>query len=73
MKYDELTEKIIKSLEEDLEQSVKELARKLNVNRISLFDYLTASENHGYIRSKRIDSARVYSICNKAGELKYGS
>ena len=60
MGQDKLTEKIIKLLREDPGQSVKELAKKLGVNRIFLSGYLKALESQGCIRSKQIGPARVY-------------
>ena len=55
-----LTLKIIKLLENDLGQAVKDLARKLGVNRTSLAGYLKALENQSYVRSKRIGPAKVF-------------
>ena len=56
----QLTAEIIKLLEKDPGQPIKELARKLGVNRIFLSGYLKALESQGYIRSKQIGPARVY-------------
>ena len=58
--YKGLTAKIIKLLEEDPGQPVKDLARKLGVNRTYLAGYLKALEDQGYVKSKRIGPARVY-------------
>ena len=58
--YKGLTAKIIKLLEEDPGQPVKDLARKLSVNRTYLAGYLKALEDQGYVKSKRIGPARVY-------------
>jgi predicted transcriptional regulator len=58
--YGELTAKIIKLLENDPGQAVKDLAKKLGVNRTFLAGYLKALENQGYVKSKRIGPARVY-------------
>jgi len=58
--YKGLTVKIIKLLEEDPGQPVKDLARKLDVNRTYLAGYLKALEDQGYIKSKRIGLAKVY-------------
>ena len=55
-----LTAKIIKLLEEDPGQPVKDLARKLGVNRTYLAGYLKALEDQGYVKSKRIGPAKVY-------------
>ena len=68
MEYSKLTEKIIRLLEKDPGQSVKELARKLGVNRVFLSGYLQALENQGYVRSKRIGPARAYFNVEKAEE-----
>jgi predicted transcriptional regulator len=64
---EDLTTKIIKLLEEDPGQAVKDLAKKLGVNRIFLAGYLEALENQGYVRSKRIGPAKVYFV-NKSLE-----
>lgn len=58
--YGELTAQIIKLLEADPGQPVKDLAKKLKVNRIFLSGYLKALENQGYVKSKRIGPAKVY-------------
>ena len=58
--YKGLTAKIIKLLEEDPGQPVKDLARKLGVNRTYLAGYLKALEDQGYVKSKRIGPAKVY-------------
>lgn len=58
--YIELTDQIIKLLEEDPGQSVKELAKKLGINRTFLAGYLKALENQGYLKSKKIGPAKVY-------------
>ena len=59
-KFNGLTSKIIKLLEDDPGQAVKDLARKLNVNRTFLAGYLRALEDQGYVRSKRVGPARIY-------------
>jgi len=58
--YGNLTPRIIKLLEKDPGQPVKELAEKLEVNRTFLSGYLKALENQGYIKSKKIGPAKVY-------------
>ena len=58
--YKGLMAKIIKFLEEDPGQPIKDLARKLGVNRTYLAGYLKALEDQGYVKSKRIGPARVY-------------
>jgi predicted transcriptional regulator len=58
--YGDLTAKIIKLLENDPGQAVKDLAKKLGVNRTFLAGYLEALENQGYVKSKRIGPAKVY-------------
>jgi len=63
--YEKLTIKIIKLLEEDPGQPVKDLAKKLGVNRTFLAGYLKALENQGYVKSKRIGPAKVYFKENK--------
>jgi len=47
-------------LENDPGQAVKDLAKKLGVNRTFLAGYLKALENQGYVKSKRIGPAKVY-------------
>jgi len=54
-------------LENDPGQPVKELAKKLGVNRTFLAGYLKALESHGQLKSKRIGPAKVY-FSNKGGE-----
>ena len=56
----ELTEKIIKLLEKDPGQTVKNLSEALQVNRNFLAGYLKALENQGYVKSKKIGPAKVY-------------
>lgn len=68
MENEKLVEKIIKLLENDPGQSVKELAKKLSVNRVFLSGYLKALEDRGYIKSKRIGPARVYFNKNEHEE-----
>ena len=60
MEHGNLTLKIIKLLENDPGQAVKNLAKKLGVNRTFLAGYLKALENQGYVKSKRIGPAKVY-------------
>ena len=55
-----LAHKIVGLLEEDLGQSVKELAGQLKVNRTFLSGYLKALEDQGYIKSKKIGPAKVF-------------
>jgi len=62
VEHEDLTVKIIKSLENDPGQTVKGLAKKLGVNRTFLAGYLEALENQGYVKSKRIGPAKVYFI-----------
>ena len=58
--HEGLTARIIKLLENDPGQPVKELVKKLGVNRTFLAGYLKALENQGYVKSKRIGPAKVY-------------
>ena len=51
--------RIIKLLEDDPGQLVKDLARKIRVNRPYLAGYLEALEDQGHVKSKRIGLARV--------------
>jgi predicted transcriptional regulator len=63
-----LTSKIVKLLEEDPGQSVKELAEQLEVNRTFLSGYLKALADQGFIKSKKIGPAKVYFNESKIGE-----
>ena len=70
--YKGLTAKIIKLLEEDPGQPVKDLARKLSVNRTYLSGYLKALEDQGYVKSKRIGPAKVYFNASHKRKTLYG-
>jgi len=52
--------KIIKLLQENPRQPIKELTEKLNVNRTFLAGYLKALEDQGYVKLKRVETAKVY-------------
>jgi len=58
--YEKLTARIIELLEKDPGQPVKDLVKKLGVNRTFLAGYLKALENQGYVKSKKIGPAKVY-------------
>lgn len=58
--YGNLAPKVIGLLEKDPGQTIKELAKKLKVNRSFLAGYLKALEDQGYVRSKDVGPARVY-------------
>jgi len=58
--YEGLTAKIVELLENDAGQPVKDLGKKLEVNRTFLAGYLKALENQGYVKSKRIGLAKMY-------------
>jgi len=62
LKHEDLTAKIIKLLENDPGQAVKDLAKKLGVNKTFLAGYLKALEKQGYVKSKRIRPAKVYFL-----------
>lgn len=62
-KYEKLTAKIIKLLD-DPGQPIKDLAKKLGVNRTFLAGYLKALENQGYVKSRRIGPTKVYFKSN---------
>jgi predicted transcriptional regulator len=64
--YNKLTPKIIELLEKDPGQTIKELAKKLDVNRSFLAGYLKALEDQKRIRSKEVGPARLY-FNNKVG------
>jgi len=55
-----LTAKIIKLLENDAGQPVKDLDKKLSANRIFLAGHLKALENQGHVKSKRVRPAKVH-------------
>ena len=55
-----LTDKIVELLDKDPGQSVKEMARQLEVNRTFLSGYLRAMEDQDFIKSKKIGPAKVY-------------
>jgi len=57
---DKLTRTILDLLNGDPGMSVKEIAKRLGLNRTFLSGYLTALENEGRIRSKSIGPARAY-------------
>jgi len=58
--YSGLRSKIVKLLDEDPGQTVKELAKQLKVNRTFLAGYLEALEDQGQVKSKKIGPAKVY-------------
>jgi DNA-binding MarR family transcriptional regulator len=65
--YGQLTGKILQLLEKEPGQSVKELAKRLNVNRTFLSGYLMALEDQGHLRSKEIGPAKIYFKKSKGG------
>ena len=52
--------KIQVSLEETPGQSVRELAERLERNRVAVAGYLQALEDLGYVTSRKIGPARVF-------------
>ena len=52
--------RVLELLEKDPGQPVKQLAKKLEVNRTFLAGFLKALENQGKLTSKRIGPARAY-------------
>jgi len=56
----DLFTEIIKLFENYFGQAVKDLAKKLGINRILLAGYLKVLENKGYIKPKRIRTVKVY-------------
>jgi predicted transcriptional regulator len=52
--------KIVELLRAQPGQSVKEIAKQIDVNRTFLSGYLSALEEHGYVKSRKIGPARVY-------------
>lgn len=59
-KAQNLTAKIVELLKRQPGQSVKEIAKQMDVNRIFLSGYLSALEEHGYVKSRKIGPAKVY-------------
>ena len=58
--YDDLAAKLSRLLDDNSEQTIKDLAKKLKVNRSFLAGYLKALEDQGLVRSKKIGPAKVY-------------
>ena len=52
--------KIVELLNAEPGQSVKEIAKQMDVNRTFLSGYLKALEDQGYVRSRKIGPAKVY-------------
>jgi DNA-binding IclR family transcriptional regulator len=52
--------KIVELLRAQPGQSVKEIAKQTDVNRTFLSGYLSALEEHGYVKSRKIGPAKVY-------------
>jgi predicted transcriptional regulator len=67
--YSDLTDRILRLLKRDPGQAVQRLANELKINRTFLAGYLTALENQGYVKSKRIGPAKVYFNA-KTSEVK---
>jgi len=59
-KAQKLTTKIVELLKRQPGQSVKEIAKQMDVNRTFLSGYLSALEEHGYVKSRKIGPAKVY-------------
>jgi predicted transcriptional regulator len=70
VEHEDLIVRIIKLLENDPGQTIKDLAKKLGVNRTFLAGYLEALENQDYIKSKRIGPAKVYFSNKGVGHVK---
>jgi predicted ArsR family transcriptional regulator len=60
VKAQKLTTKIVELLKRQHGQSVKEIAKQMDVNRTFLSGYLSALEEHGYVKSRKIGPAKVY-------------
>jgi len=52
MSHEDLTTKMIKLLKNNPRRAIKNLAKKLGINKTAFIGYLKALENQGYIRSK---------------------
>jgi predicted transcriptional regulator len=61
IEHGDLTAKIIRLLENDSGQAVKDIVKRLDVNKTFFAYYLNTIENQSYIKSKRIGLAKVYS------------
>ena len=55
-----LTAKIVELLKAQPGQSVKEIAKQMDVNRTFLSGYLSALEDQGHVKSRKIGPAKVY-------------
>jgi len=55
-----LTMKIVELLRAQPGQSVKEIAKQIDVNRTFLSGYLSALEERGYVKSRKIGPAKVF-------------
>ena len=55
-----LAMKIVELLKAQPGQAVKEIAKQMDVNRTFLSGYLSALEDQGYVRSRKIGPAKVY-------------
>ena len=53
-----LTMKIVELLRAQPGQSVKEIAKQIDVNRTFLSGYLSALEERGYVKSRKIGPAK---------------
>jgi predicted transcriptional regulator len=60
IEHGDLTAKIIRLLENDSGQAVKDIVKRLDVNKTFFAYYLNTIENQSYIKSKRIGLAKVY-------------
>ena len=56
--------RLVELLNTDPGQDVKGLANQLNLNRTFLAGYLSALEEIGLVRSKKIGPARIYFKAN---------
>jgi len=64
-----LTAKIVELLKRQPGQSVKEIAKQMDVNRTFLSGYLSALEEHGYVKSRKIGPAKVYFNEENSGKV----
>lgn len=64
-----LTAKIVELLKKQPGQSVKEIAKQVDVNRTFLSGYLSALEEHGYVKSRKIGPAKVYFNEEDSGKV----
>jgi len=64
--YENFMKRILEILKKNPGQSIKEIAKQLEVNRSFAAGYLQALEDQGHVKSKKIGPARIYFL-NRSG------